>query len=460
MRQYLRRSGWGILMLVCLVTSQDLPPAPPPTRVVAALETQSPLSSAALPTTDGAIALSNLQAQIAAEERLASYGPLTVSQRAAIAELLLMRGQFLGRIVDYEYAEALVEQLVSDVPSDGRAFLARVQVRATLHRFAAALADLAEAERLGVNSDRCAAVRATILQASGRYDEALAIRQHLTQARPDIRSLGAEAALRAERGEIDEAERLFVKAQQQYRDVSPFPVVWLYFQQGLMWMWEGELERARLAFEAACARLPGYAAAQGHLAMVEAALARRERAMAVFHRWMQEEDLAQAREESHMTHTSKEAAVGRYERAIVLLRQQANSSDDPEYASQLARLLKEVGQLDEAQHWRDIAAARYDELMVRHPEAFADHAAEFWLTVGGDVHKGRLLAAQNFEIRKTPRAYELVLQAAVATHETATVCRVAEHLRTVEQQGPRLRVLAVRALTICRRLSPSSAEHE
>src|SRR2546422_44223 len=208
MRQYLRRSGWGILLLVCLVTSQDLPPASQPKGDVAALETKSLLA----------------------------------------------------------------------------------QARTTLHRFAEALADLAEAERLGVNSDRCAAVRATIFQASGRYDEALAIRQHLSQARPDIRSLGAEAAVRAERGEIDEAERLFVKAQQQYRDVSPFPVVWLYFQQGLMWMWEGNLERARVAFEAACTRLPGYAAGQGHLALVEAALGRHGRARTLLRRWMQDGD--------------------------------------------------------------------------------------------------------------------------------------------------------------------------
>ena len=456
MRQYVRRSGWVVLMLVCLVTSQDLQPASQPKGEVAALETKSPLSQAELPTTDGAIALSNLQAQIAAEERLASYGPLTVSQRAAIVELLIMRGQFLGRIADYERAEALAEQLVGDAPTDGRAFLARAQARATLHRFAEALADLAEAERLGGNSDRGAAVRASIFQASGRYDEALAIRQYLTQARPDIRSLGAEAAVRAERGEVDEAERLFVKAQQLYRDVSPFPVVWLYFQQGLMWMWEENLERARVAFEAACARLPGYAAAQGHRAMVEAALARRERAMAVFQRWMQEGNLAPAREGSQVTRTGEAAALERFERAITLLRQQANSSDDPEYASQLARLLKEVGQLDEAHHWREVAAARYDELMLRHPEAFADHAAEFWLTVGGDAQKGRLLAAKNFEIRKTPRAYELVLQAAVATQETAAACRVTEHLQTVDQMGPRLRALAGRALTTCRRLSPPS----
>jgi tetratricopeptide (TPR) repeat protein len=460
MRQYLRRSGWGVLMLVCLVTSQDRPPASQSKGNVAALETKSLLSQAELPTTDGAIALSNLQAQIAAEERLASYGSLIVSQRAAMVELLIMRGQFLGRIADYERAEALAAQLVGDAPTDGRAFLTRAQARATLHRFAEALADLDKAERLGVNSDRCAAVRATIFQASGRYDEALAIRQHLTQARPDIRSLGAEAAVRAERGEIDEAERLFITAQQQYRDVSPFPVVWLYFQQGLMWMWEDNLERARVAFEAACARLPGYAAAQGHLAMVEAALARRERAMTVFHRWMQEGALEQTRERSQVTRTGEEATVEKYERAIALLRQQANSSDDPEYASQLARLLKEVGQLDEAHHWREVAAARYDELMLRHPEAFADHAADFWLTIGGDAQKGRLLAEQNFEIRKTPRAYELMLQAAVATQETATVCRIAEHLRAANAMGPRLRVLAVRASTTCHRLSPPPEGHE
>jgi hypothetical protein len=30
--------------------------------------------------------------------------------------------------------------------------------------------------------------------------------------------------------------------------------------------------------------------------------------------------------------------------------------------------------------------------MLRHPVAFVDHAADFWLTVGGDRSKGRQLA--------------------------------------------------------------------
>ena len=31
-------------------------------------------------------------------------------------------------------------------------------------------------------------------------------------------------------------------------------------------------------------------------------------------------------------------------------------------------------------HWRSSAAARNDQLVARHPEAFADHAADFWRT--------------------------------------------------------------------------------
>jgi hypothetical protein len=44
-------------------------------------------------------------------------------------------------------------------------------------------------------------------------------------------------------------------------------------------------------------------------------------------------------------------------------------------------VLSDAGHAQEAENWRISAAARYDELVVRHPEAFVDHAAEFWLTV-------------------------------------------------------------------------------
>jgi len=73
-----------------------------------------------------------------------------------------------------------------------------------------------------------------------------------------------------------------------------------------------------------------------------------------------------------------EAELGETESALARLYSLAASSDDPEHAAQLARILKDAG-CAQARHWSQLAAARYDELVATHPEAFADHAAEFWL---------------------------------------------------------------------------------
>ncbi len=51
---------------------------------------------------------------------------------------------------------------------------------------------------------------------------------------------------------------------------------------------------------------------------------------------------------------------------------------------------------------------------MSHPEAFADHAAEFWLAAGANPNKALRLARMNVEIRKTPRAYGLLAQAVAA----------------------------------------------
>jgi len=70
--------------------------------------------------------------------------------------------------------------------------------------------------------------------------------------------------------------------------------------------------------------------------------------------------------------------------------------------------LGNAGQTEEAQTWHGKAEARYDELLARHRDAFADHAAEFWLTIGGDPERALWLARQDLSLRQTPRARELV----------------------------------------------------
>jgi tetratricopeptide (TPR) repeat protein len=326
------------------------------------------------PTTAGVLALGNLQAQIAGQAREALAGRLDASGQAELIELVLLRGHVLGCIADYERAEACAERLTHDSPADGVAFLARARARATFHRFTDALGDLDDAVRLGADPAGVDAERGAVLQAAGRYDEALTIFRNAVERRADFASLAALASLCADRGDVATAEQLFRESRGRYHGVSPFPVAQLDFWRALMWLAQGDLLRARRWLGAAHRRLPGYAPVRGHLAEVEAAL-------------------------------------GQTDAAVARLRPLAITSDDPDYAAQLARVLSEAGRFAEARQWRARAAARYDELLARHPEAFADHAAEFWLQAGADPHRALSLATRNVEVRPTPRAHELLSRA-------------------------------------------------
>jgi tetratricopeptide (TPR) repeat protein len=287
-----------------------------------------------------------------------------VAERARLVDLLILRGEVLGRIADDERAAELALVLVRDAPDDGAAWLARARTRATFHRFVEALADLDAAGRRGADQAALDSERAAILQPVGCYVEARVLRRDAAERRPDFATLGALAVLEAEHGKVTEAERLFTEARRHYRGVSPFPVASLDFRRGLMWLGQRDLHTARAWFDVAVGRVPAYAPALGHLAEVDAALGARD------------------------------AAIDR-------LRPLAASSDDPEYAASLASVLSDAGYPQETEHWRISAAARYDELVLRHPEAFVDHAAEFWLTVGGDRSTGRKFALRDHTSRAT-----------------------------------------------------------
>src|SRR5262249_8351507 len=122
--------------------------------------------------------------------------------------------------------------------------------------------------------------RASILQALGRYDEALATYDKAADCPRRFEDLAALAGFWAERGETGNAERLHVQSLRTYCGVSPFSLALLDFQLGAMWMRHERLKEARTCFEAAVHRVPAYAAAQGHLAEVEADLGEPEAAIA------------------------------------------------------------------------------------------------------------------------------------------------------------------------------------
>src|SRR5262245_23565127 len=311
--------------------------------------------------TNASIALLNLHAQIDGLE-----GHDTFAQAATLIDLLILRGLILGRISDYERAALLADRQVNAATTDPAPYKVRARTRAVFHRFAEALDDLDRADRLAPNDAAAKRERAAIMQAQGRFDEALSTYSAVIDSVGQFERAAALAGLWAERGEVDRARRFYLDGLRSYRGISPFPVALLEFQLGVMWMRDARLGEARTCFEAAIRRVPAYAPAQGHLAEVEADL-------------------------------------GNPESALARLYPLAVSSDDPDYAAQLARILGEMGRNNEASGWCLLAANRYDELTAAHPEAFADHAAEFWLGVGNDTPKGlRLSLSSICEFARRP----------------------------------------------------------
>src|SRR5262249_23319396 len=259
-------------------------------------------SAASPPTlTDGTIALLNLQAQIDGFE-----GHSTSGEAASLIDLLILRGLILGRISDYERAAQLADRLVHHADTDAAAYVARARTRAVFHRFEEALDDLDHADGISSQDTAAKRERAAILQALGHYHEAFVAYQAAADRGGQFERAAALAGFWAERGKTETAQRFYLQSLSSYRGVSPFPLAQLDFQLGVMWMHPERLKHARTYFEAAIRRVPAYAAAQGHLAEVEADL-------------------------------------GNVESALARLCRLAVSSDDPDYAAQLARILSEIG---------------------------------------------------------------------------------------------------------------------
>ena len=319
--------------------------------------------------TSGVLALSNLRAQIEGLQARADAGLCSVEEQASLLELVALRGLILGQIADYQWSEEHAERLVREFPSEGMAFLARARTRGTLHRFSDAFADLDEAERLGTPRETVNGERGGMFQAIGEYHLAFPLLHEATERRKNFTSLAALAAFHSDLVLIESAEQLFDEARNAYRGVSPIPLAMLDFQRGHMWMVKGDLGAATIWFQSAVRRVPDFAPAQGHLAEVEMEL-------------------------------------GEMKSALERLRSLTRKSDDPEYFAALSRVLSRIGKIEEADEWRARAALRFEELTTRHLDAFADHAAAFWLE-SGNLRRAFALAKRNLEVRATPQAKKL-----------------------------------------------------
>jgi hypothetical protein len=93
------------------------------------------------------------------------------------------------------------------------------------------------------------------------------------------------------------------------------------------------------------------------------------------------------------------------------------ASGDPEVEWRMADVAAAAGRHAQAVQHLQAARDGFEGLLARHPLAFADHGAEFYLGSGGDARRALELAQLNLANRPTLRAFEQAHAAALAAGE-------------------------------------------
>lgn len=333
--------------------------------------------------TSGRIALANLSAEIESLERRRAQRA-TFEELERLATLLFIRGDVLGRIADHDRAEQVTNEAALCVPDIGTLFYARSRLAERFHRFDEASRLLQQAQVAGYPQREIDTATAALRQAVGKYDEALVLRARLAKEDRRLHTLGALASLLAEMGQWARAEACYRAALEADTGSSPLPCSQLLFEWAVSAMRSGELDRAEKIFGGLQSVLPEHVPGRGHRA--EVALAR-----------------------------------GQLNVALTLIAPLVETSDDPEYRAVYAEILEARGERETAAIQVQLATARYEELLARRPEAYADHAASFFMGIGACAPRAVDLARLNLRLRDTPRSRRLLLKALV-TAQRAAAC--------------------------------------
>ena len=323
--------------------------------------------------TSGPIAVANLSSAIDKLEPRSSEGP-TFEDLEALSNLLFLRGDLLGRIADHDRAERVADLAVALSPDTARALHMRARLAVRFHRFEEAHELLDRALAAGCSAPKIDTARAALFQATGKYDEALRLREDLANADWGIHTLGALATLLAEMQQWPAANHWYAAALHADDGVSPLRYGQLLFEWGVSAMRRGNLKRAEELFMELDAVLPAHVPGRGHRA--EAALAR-----------------------------------GRLDVAGALIAPLLDTSDDPKYRAIHAEILDARRDHEAAEREAEHAAARYELLLARRPEVYAENAAVFFMGIGNRPQLAADLATANWKRRDTPRSRGLLLRA-------------------------------------------------
>ena len=349
------------------------------------MTTIAELDCAITPTTDGEIAIINLESARRRSWSKFFADPARDGVAETVVEHEQLTLQFVGDVSALDRLALLAAQLNQAEPVSARTRLIQAQVASIAHRFSDARHYLAEAEIDGAPVPDVDRLRLTIDQACGNdLDCVLDARRRIATETGGLEDFVALASLLADLRDFDAADRAYKQALQAYRDVSPFPIARVCFQLGILWAEltpEPNPARAAQWYRQAIAILPMYTKARLHLAEIC-------------------------------------SAEGNFSEAEELLRR-VMAIGDPEVDWRLADVLADQEKFEESEERMKAAHSGFESLLERHLLAFADHGAEFYAGSGGGLPRALHLARINADNRPTLRAIEQAHKVAILADDAA-----------------------------------------
>jgi len=361
-----------------------------------------PLSIHQYRTTNGDIFLGNLNSRIQSLTQLVKN---TTTHRLLLASSLYHRYQIIGKFDDLteaqEHLSTYLQQIDHNSQQSDTGFILQASIYSATHQFDQALATL---KKLTNQTSQSAQIlKAEIQLAQGSYNKALTtINSLAASSKPAIDSqvLSLQANLAIEQGNLDQGLQLFNQAQQQYTNTNPVTLAWLQTQMGIALLRNDQIAEARTFFQSAQQRLPAYYLATEHLA-------------------------------------ESELILGNLPAAEKLYASVSQQTANPEFYSMLAKAQKQLGKNNASAQNLQTAEQGYKELLQNQPQAFAQHAAQFFYDTG-KFSKALELAEMNLHNREDIHSWLLVRRISKALHQPTIACHALAKANSTNMHPPEL----------------------
>ena len=370
--------------------------------VIAIAWIASPSRPSAAVATPVATAAGGYQAEVAAlDERIAVLKsrvagmPPSWGEHEWLANAYLDRARLTGVYDDYARASAEIDAAFAIAPAGGGPLVSRASLAFAVHRFDTIAADLAQAERaIALKDTERAHLRALRAQAAyhqGDYTQAEADFAEALKLQLDWSTLCGQALLRANTGDAEAGDRLYVMARRLAVNANPRSIAWLELQRGLLALARGRHAEAEVCYRKADAVFPGWWLIDEHLAEVAALQGRRE----------------EARE--------------RYRDLI-------GRTGNPEFMDALAKILRADGEAASAEALTRRSTSAFDQLVAQHPFAATGHALNHFLEHDPQPARAVALAERNHQLRGGGEALTGLIEAYLAAGDGPRAVAAARQL--------------------------------